>query len=894
MADGTDRAAAGGGTKTSFARSLVDRVSLGYDAFRNGGRTDFFFPVQAQQPVAPQTQGRAWDYQTGYNLNAAPRREGNEGLDFKSIRAFADNYDLLRLVIETRKDQLCKMKWNIVGREGIDKKVKNIDPRVLELEAFFRRPDGTNTWNDWLRILVEDMLVIDAATIYPRKTLGGSAHSMEIIDGATIKLLINDDGRTPLPPDAAYQQNIKGMAASNYTVDELIYRPRNKRSWKMYGYSPVEQVLMTVNIALRRQVSQLQYYTEGNIPEAFASVPEEWTPDQIREMQTIWDSMIEGQQASKRKMKFIPGGVEVKQTREATIKDMFDEWLARIICFAFSISPQALIQMMNRATAETAQEQAMQEGLAPLQTWVKDIIDYIIEHHFGHADLVFQWADERELDPKTQSEVHKNYIEAGVLDIDEVREQLGLDPRNAKPAPIAGTPSVPSDETALPSEGSATDQPATGVAGSQTAAAEGVPAPIVGGDGAPLPTTAGGDADVQGTAMNGTQVSSLLEIVAQVAAKDLPKETAKALIMAAYPAVKDVTIDAMLDPLDNFEAPKPAPIVDAQGNPVVPPGGNAPAPGGEEGVAAVPGSKGKGSDDAEEGADDAEKMAKGFAKGGPGAHEHPDVVAHNHAHDHDEPLYKASPVASARKQLAEQLSATLAKAARDVAEQITNARPEPVEQDVEKLSKAARPKADRLIAKVSLKGFGDASEQLTASITIGSQTSAAKAAKGLKAYVDDMGKLLKLANTRAEAWAKGRAAELIGKNASGGELGEATRDMLRTVVVQAEEQGWSNARLSDELQSNYAFSRERASTIARTEMKTADSEGAMAGWKASGLKMKKEWVRSADDFDCEICEANEAQGAIDLDETFDSGDDTSPAHPNCNCAVLPVIDEENL
>ena len=31
---------------------------------------------------------------------------------------------------------------------------------------------------------------------------------------------------------------------------------------------------MSVNIALRRQLYQLQYYTEGNVPEALIALPE--------------------------------------------------------------------------------------------------------------------------------------------------------------------------------------------------------------------------------------------------------------------------------------------------------------------------------------------------------------------------------------------------------------------------------------------------------------------------------------------------------------------------------------------------------------------------------------------------------------------------------------------
>jgi hypothetical protein len=49
-------------------------------------------------------------------------------------------------------------------------------------------------------------------------------------------------------------------------VRDIVYRPRNVRAHRVYGYSPVRQVLMTVNIALRRQLWQLDYFTEGSIP----------------------------------------------------------------------------------------------------------------------------------------------------------------------------------------------------------------------------------------------------------------------------------------------------------------------------------------------------------------------------------------------------------------------------------------------------------------------------------------------------------------------------------------------------------------------------------------------------------------------------------------------------
>jgi hypothetical protein len=49
--------------------------------------------------------------------------------------------------------------------------------------------------------------------------------------------------------------------------------------------SPVEQIALTVNIALRRDAATLDYYRAGSTPDAFATLPKEWTADQIRSFQ---------------------------------------------------------------------------------------------------------------------------------------------------------------------------------------------------------------------------------------------------------------------------------------------------------------------------------------------------------------------------------------------------------------------------------------------------------------------------------------------------------------------------------------------------------------------------------------------------------------------------------
>lgn len=403
--------------KTTISQDLISRV-----AGMTRQDQDWFSPMKPLPPSAPQAEGRMWDFPVGYNTRTQVRY--GEGIGFADMRGLADAYDLLRLVIETRKDQLCKLEWQVLPKtEGAEQ-----DAGAKAIQDFLASPDKEHGWDEWLRMLIEDLLVIDAPTIYPRRTNGGEPYSLELIDGAMIKRLIDFTGRTPVPPEPAYQQIIKGLPAVNYTRDELYYRPRNPRTHRAYGYSPVEQIIITVNIALRRQKSQLDYYTEGNIPDALIGVPETWTPEQIRQFQSFWDSLIEGSTAERRHAKFVPGDFKYQPTKEPILKDMYDEWLARVVCFAFSISPQPFVQQMNRATAETAMESALEEGLAPLMRWVIGTMNYILAVFFKRPDLRFEFKNSEAVDPEVQSRIHKTYVEAKVLTPDEVRADLGRKP----------------------------------------------------------------------------------------------------------------------------------------------------------------------------------------------------------------------------------------------------------------------------------------------------------------------------------------------------------------------------------------------------------------------------------------------------------------------------------
>jgi len=408
------------------------------DVDKNG--PGFFSPGQPQRPMGPPGEKfRVIDYEVGRNIRTSTK---DEGVTYEQLRALAKYHDLTRLLIETRKDQMEALNWDIGLRKMAgDDPEEDVEPndeqaaRITATKKFFDKPDGQHFFGTWLRSLIEDLLVIDAPTVYVNQARAGDTR-FEILDGATIRRVVDEQGRTPEPPDPAYQQIIKGLPAWNFDTDELVWMPRNLGPDRLFGYSPVEQIVMTVNIALRRQTSVLEYFTAGNVPDAFIGVPDAWTPDQIVDYQTAWDALNAGNLAERRRAKFIPGSAKVTQTREVMLKNEFDEWLARVCCYAFSIPPTAFIKAMNRATADNQKEQAQEEGLGPLQIWFKQFMNLLIQDKLGQWDLEFFWDEQVEQDPTERSTIQDKQVRNGSKTLNQIRADNGDDPIEGGDTPM--------------------------------------------------------------------------------------------------------------------------------------------------------------------------------------------------------------------------------------------------------------------------------------------------------------------------------------------------------------------------------------------------------------------------------------------------------------------------
>lgn len=388
-------------------------------------------PLQPLPPMAPQAAGRMRDYPVGQNMVIRTREPGQ--ISARELRNFVLNCDVVSALIETRKDQISALSWTIMPKDK-DKVKGNGDaddaPIVKEIKKFLKKPDKRNSWGSWIRPLLDDMFIIDAMTIYKRRDISGQIYSLDFMDGSLIKVLVDEDGRVPMYPNPSYQQLLKGMPAVDYTTQDLIYAPRSLRTWSVYGYSPVEQIIITIQTMINRARFNVNYYLEGNTPESILFMPPEMTVQELDGFQNFLDAALTGDLAARRRMKLMPGGTgsKLQEIKQPVMADAMDDYLIRIACYAFSIPPTAFVKQMNRATSDTAKDAAAEEGLAPITKWLKEMMDDIIEEEFQTEDYEFIWTETKEQDQAQAATIRQGDVKNGIITINEARELIGLEP----------------------------------------------------------------------------------------------------------------------------------------------------------------------------------------------------------------------------------------------------------------------------------------------------------------------------------------------------------------------------------------------------------------------------------------------------------------------------------
>jgi hypothetical protein len=406
---------------------------------------------------------RRWEYQVAQNINVTETRL----IPFKTLRAAADQIDILRRCVEVTKSKLSGLDWDIVLATDASEKIaaesggdhvramakarEKYTDEINRMREFWENPDRANglTFTDWLMIAAEETLVIDALAIFPQPTVGGDLYGLQILDGATIKPLIDDRGMRPMAPAPAYQQILYGFPRSEFSAnsddpaadgefsaDDLMYAVRNRRTTSVYGFSPVERALPLADIYLRRQQWIRAEYTDGVIPDLMFTTDAEWgtNPDLLRAYENILNDDLAGQTEQRKRARLLPSGLSpiTNEGYGEKFKDTLDDYLITSICGHFGVQPSEIGFAPKGGLGGSGYEEGRAEnaealGIQPLANWYSKMLTNLSYAYLGMPrELEFKLMTSKRMDNEANARKSQIEVTSAGKTINERRSELGL------------------------------------------------------------------------------------------------------------------------------------------------------------------------------------------------------------------------------------------------------------------------------------------------------------------------------------------------------------------------------------------------------------------------------------------------------------------------------------
>lgn len=428
-------------------------------------------PISPARADTGRPEPRIREYPPGWNIPG----NDNRLIPWDVLYNAADQVDIMRRCIEVRKRHVRSLKWNFnvttdaiaaayradpkFGRDDLESQLRDkYWPHINRLTEFWTKPWRTNGLNlgQWVNAVQDQHLVLDAVAIYPRTTYGGDVFALEILDGSTIKPLIDWRGDRPAPPMPAFQQEIYGFPRGEYTAtteidadgneiltgglfaDQLYYWREVFRPRSFYGFSAVEQALMAARLYVKRQGWMLSEYEDGSTPMTWL-VPDhadsiELDPRQRTEWERAINDDLSGQTAARHRIKLSYPGFrpEMMPSVDERYKPDYDLYLIKLLAAHFGVPIAELGFTESKGLGSSGYHEGQEDvmdrvGRRPDVAILEEIINDVSHRWLGAPpEVEFSFLGLESEDEAAQDAVADARVRSGRMTYNEDRKRLGL------------------------------------------------------------------------------------------------------------------------------------------------------------------------------------------------------------------------------------------------------------------------------------------------------------------------------------------------------------------------------------------------------------------------------------------------------------------------------------
>lgn len=441
----------------------MPREDFGFGLPFNPGVPLVPYSIDPRESASGRPAPRRSEFQVAVNMQLTPQRM----VPFPILRSAAERVDVIRRCIEVRKSQMLALDWDIMlTRQSIRRIMlqdnistpgeaarvarERFTADMVRLRDWWEKPDAFNgqSFSVWLGLLLEEQLVTDAVSIWPRPQGNGEIVSLEILDGSTIKPLLDYRGSTPVSPNPAFQQVLYGFPRGEFTAshsqtpdayraDQLIYRPRYVRSWTPYGCPNTEQALAAADIYLKRMDWIRGEFTDGTTPDTWLKTPADtakMNPDNIRAWEAAINAELAGQDAERRHLRMLPPGYtpEAMANFAEKYNAEMDEFFIKLLCMSFDVMPTEIGFAPNKGLGGKGNQEgeansAFRKAVRPTAVWIGDLLTDISRQYLGMpAELEFKLLGYEVEDQNTEDLVEDMQVKGGRSTINESRTRRGL------------------------------------------------------------------------------------------------------------------------------------------------------------------------------------------------------------------------------------------------------------------------------------------------------------------------------------------------------------------------------------------------------------------------------------------------------------------------------------
>jgi phage portal protein BeeE len=346
-----------------------------------------------------------------------------------NLRKFAES-PVARRAINVVKDKIASMDWKIKLRRGYSDAVPpDAKQRMRVLRRCLEEPNVADSFRTLFEQVLEDLLVGGFGAVEVEGT-GDAQRPFHLwaVDGATIEIDATWNGDADKPRYAQAQGGVGGRKLIPLLDDELMYIRLNPRTYTPFGLGRLEVAFETVNqfLTANKYAGRLA----SNSVAQYAVWLNEATPEQHDRLIRWWQDEIEGTGRvpilsceQKPEVLRFAGGTD------ADLRIQWQEFLIVMIANAFELPPMllGLQKDVNRSTAGEMADEAFQSAVIPVAKLLAEHITRdLFAKKLGWREFEFSFNDLEARDEMEELQIQTELLKAGVLTIDEVREQRGL------------------------------------------------------------------------------------------------------------------------------------------------------------------------------------------------------------------------------------------------------------------------------------------------------------------------------------------------------------------------------------------------------------------------------------------------------------------------------------